>query len=320
MSEPSRIVIGEFMDEGAIETLRADHDVFYDPQLAVDRDRLLQEVARARALIVRNVIQVDRSLLDAAPRLEAVGRLGVGLDNINVATCRDRQIAVCPANGANAVSVAEYVIAAILTLLRPLHQATAQTAAGLWGRQAFSWQEASGRRLGLVGFGQIGREVAKRAAALDLYVQAYDPSVDPRDPVWARFAVGCAESLEAVLRGSDILSLHVPLTPATRGLIGASEIALLPKGALLINAARGRIVDETALLAALQRGDLAGAAIDVFEEEPLGHGSVFAAPPPNLILTPHIAGLTQQSASRVAETVCRQIRQALRVPALVSGE
>ena len=320
MSERLRIVIGEFMDEGAVETLRTDHEVLYDPQVAVDRDRLLREVANARALIVRNVIQVDRALLDAAPRLEAVGRLGVGLDNIDVATCRDRQIAICPANGANAVSVAEYVVAAILTLLRPLHQATAQTAAGLWGRQGFGWQEAAGRRLGLVGFGQIGRAVAKRAAALDLHVQAFDSSIERQDPIWARYAVGRAESLEALLRGSDILSLHVPLTAVTRGLIGAGELALLPRGALLINAARGGIVDEAALLATLRRGDLAGAAVDVFEQEPLGYGSVFASPPPNLILTPHIAGLTQQSGIRVAETVCRQIRQALRAPALVAGE
>lgn len=320
MSERSRIVIGEFMDEGAIETLRADHDVYYDPQLAVDREQLLKHVAHARALIVRNIIQVDRALLDAARRLQAIGRLGVGLDNIDIATCQERRIAVCPANGANAVSVAEYVIAAILTLLRPLHQATAQTAAGLWGRQGFSWQEAAGRRLGLIGFGQIGREVAKRAAALDLYVQAFDPSVGPHDPVWARYAVGRAESLAALLRGSNIVSFHVPLTAATRGLIGPAELALLPKGALLINAARGGIVDERALLAALQRGNLAGAAIDVFEQEPLGYGSAFASPPPNLILTPHIAGMTQQSGIRLAEIVCQQIRQVLRAPTLVAGE
>jgi (S)-sulfolactate dehydrogenase len=295
------IVITEFMDEAAVARLKGRHDTVYDPSLADRPDELLALVRSARALIVRNRTQVRGVLLDTAPRLRCVGRLGVGLDNIDVAACRANGIAVFPASGANDLSVAEYVITASLMLLREAWLSSAEVASGAWPRQKLIGRELAGRTMGLIGFGSIAREVAWRANALGMSIVAYDPLLDIGHPAW-RLARNV--SLDGVLDLADVVSLHVPLTDRTHRMIGAAQLASMRPGAILINAARGGVVDETALAAALRAGKLGGAALDVFEQEPLTveAGAQFVGIP-NLLLTPHIAGVTEESNVRVSELI-----------------
>jgi (S)-sulfolactate dehydrogenase len=303
------VVVTEFMDEAAVARLAERYGTLYAADL-VDRPAdLAGALGDCRALVVRNRTQVRGALLDAAPRLKVVGRLGVGLDNIDLEACKGRGVAVCPATGANDVSVAEYVIATALVLLRGAYQSTAEVIAGRWPRNALIGREASGRRLGLVGFGAIARETAKRAAPLGMALAAYDPFVDAGDPAWAAFGVQPMD-LPALLAASDVVSLHVPLTPQTRNLIDAAAIAGMKRGAVLINAARGGTVDHAALAAALRDGRLGGAALDVFEQEPLtAEAAAVFAGCPNLVLTPHIAGVTEESNVRVSHvTVDNVIR------------
>ncbi|WCS23927.1 3-phosphoglycerate dehydrogenase [Methylobacterium sp. NMS14P] len=308
-----KVVISEFMDEAAIAGELAGLDVQYDPGLVDRPDALLAAVARADALIVRNRTQVRGALLDAARDLRVVGRLGVGLDNIDVPACRARGIAVCPATGANDGAVAEYVVATALLLLRGAYAASADVAAGTWPRNALMGREIAGKRLGLVGFGSIARETARRAAALGMAVAAHDPFVAADDPAWNP-ASGPVErtALDALIAESDVLSLHVPLTDQTRGLIDAAALARMPRGAILINAARGGVVDEAAVAASLRSDHLGGAALDVFDREPLdaAAGAVFAGVP-NLILTPHIAGVTRESNARVSAVTAAAVRRHL---------
>jgi (S)-sulfolactate dehydrogenase len=298
------IVISEFMDEAAVRDL-APRDVLYDPALADRPEDLRAAVADARALIVRNRTEVREVLLEAAPRLRVVGRLGVGLDNIDVRACAARGVTVCPATGANDVSVAEYVIAAALILLRGAYFASPEVAAGAWPRNRLIGREIAGKRLGLVGFGGIARETAKRAAALGMNVAAYDPYVPGDSPA---FAGASRLDLDALLGSADVLSLHVPLTPETRHMIDAGALARMKPDAVLVNAARGGVVDEPALAAALRAGRLAGAALDVFETEPLGadRGALFAGLA-NVILTPHVAGVTVESNVRVSRVTVENV-------------
>jgi (S)-sulfolactate dehydrogenase len=301
----SDIVISEFMDEAAIAEVLAGRDVRYDPTLVDRPDDLLAALADCRALVVRNRTQVRGALLDAAPKLRVVGRLGVGLDNIDVAACEARGVAVRPATGANDLSVAEYVITAALMLLRRAWFATDQVIAGAWPRMALIGRELSGKRLGLVGYGAIARATAERGRALGMSLAGYDPFLPAGDDAWAG-----AQKLELaeLLATSDVVSLHVPLTPQTRRMIDAGALAAMKPDAILINAARGGVVDEAALAAALKAGKLGGAALDVFETEPLdaAAGQVFAGAP-NLILTPHIAGVTDESNVRVSAVTARAV-------------
>jgi (S)-sulfolactate dehydrogenase len=305
-----RVVIAEFMDERAVARLRERHDVLYDPKLVDDAKRLRAEAAHADALIVRNRTQVRGDLLAALGRCRIVGRLGVGLDNIDVAGCEQRDIRVAPATGANAASVAEYVIATAMLLLRGAYRSTEQVASGRWPREALSGgREIAGRVLGLVGFGGIGQLTARVGAALGMRVIAYDPSFEASHPVFASTGVRYA-TLAQLLAEADVVSLHVPLVDSTRDLFDAARIASMKKGAILINTARGGIVNEAAVAAALRSGALAGAALDVFEAEPLPASAHFAECP-NLILTPHVAGLTADSNERVSFLVADKVLEAL---------
>jgi (S)-sulfolactate dehydrogenase len=293
------------MDVAAVAKLKVRHDVFYDPALVDRPDELRERAANARALIVRNRTQVRGDLLAAAERLSCVGRLGVGLDNIDMEACRARNIAVYPATGANDLSVAEYVITAALMLLRGAWLASASVAAGAWPRQKLIGRELAGRTVGLVGFGAIAREVAWRANALGMAVVAYDPHLEATHPAWQ---LARNVSLDGLLEISDVVSLHVPLTGGTRRMIGERQLAAMKPGAVLINAARGGVVDEAALAAELRKGTLGGAALDVFEAEPLSaaDGEKFAGIA-NLILTPHIAGVTEESNVRVSDLIAETV-------------
>lgn len=305
-----RIVIAEFMDEAAVTQLRAGHDVVYDPKLVDEPARLHGEAALADALIVRNRTQVRGELLASLARCKVVGRLGVGLDNIDVKACEARGMRVIPATGANALSVAEYVIAAGMLLLRGAYQSTEAMAAGRWPRTALSnGRELAGKTLGLVGFGSIGQLTARLAKALSVQVIAYDPAMGRDNPVFAATGVECV-TLEELVARADVVSLHVPLLDSTRRLFDAKRISAMKPGAVLVNTARGGVVDEEAVAEALRAGRLGGAALDVFEEEPLAARPQFENCP-NLLLTPHIAGVTSESNERVSSLVATRVAEAL---------
>lgn len=305
-----RICISEFMDPAAVQALTPGFDVCYEPGWVDQRSALLDALPEADALIVRNRTQVDAALLERAPALRVVGRLGVGLDNIDVAACRDRGIRVIPASGANARSVAEYVVTTAAMLLRGAYTSSAEVAGGKWPRARLSeGREALGKTLGLIGFGDIGRQAAALAQAFGMRVVAHDPMLSADDPVWSVTGVD-GVALDALLAQSDAVSLHVPLVAATRHLINAQRIAAMKPGAVLINTARGGVVDEAALAGALRDGHLSGAALDVFEAEPLPVDSALAGVP-NLVLTPHIGGVTREANARVSMMIAAQVRQTL---------
>ena len=308
-----RVVITEFMDRAAVAALAERFAVEYAPDLVDRADALAREAADADALIVRNRTQVRGALLGAARRLRVVGRLGVGLDNIDVDACAARGIEVIPATGANAQAVAEYVIAAALLLLRGAYRSTDVVASGAWPRSALSeGRELAGRTLGLVGFGGIGRLTGRLARALGMRVVACDPQIPGDSAVWHDEA-SVPRDLDALLSEADVVSLHVPLTAQTRRLLDAARLGLMKRDAILVNTARGGVVDERALAGALREGRLGGAALDVFEHEPLPAGSVLAGCP-NLLLTPHVAGVTRESNERVSSLIAARVAAALERP------
>ncbi len=303
------IVISEFLDEDALGAVPSTFSVLYDPKLVDRPDDLAKAAKVARALVVRNRTQVRGDLLAAAVKLEVVGRLGVGLDNIDMEACAARSIKVFPASGANDLSVVEWVITTAMMLMRGAYLSTADVIAGAWPRNRLMGREIAGKCLGLVGFGSIARQVASKAQALGMHVVAHDPMLPEDHPAWI---AATRMELDALLASADVVSLHVPLTPQTQNLISAERLARMKPDAILLNAARGGVVDEAALAAALRAGGLGGAALDVFEEEPLGalRGGVFAGCP-NLILTPHIAGVAVESNIRVSHVTIANILRAL---------
>jgi (S)-sulfolactate dehydrogenase len=306
----SRIVVSEYLQDDFLTRIGEDFDVVYDPDLYADRPRLLRETADAVAVIIRNRTRIDRRFLESACSLKLVGRLGVGLDNIDMTACSARGVTVIPAVGANAVSVAEYVMAAMLILVRGVFGMTESMVAGEWPRQGHAFgRELMGSTLGLVGLGSIGRSVATRSAALGMKVIAYDPHLLHSDPAWQ---LAERVGLDQLLAEADVVSLHIPRNEATANLIDAAALAQMKTSAVLINTSRGGVVDEIALSDALRSGVIGGAAIDVFESEPL-------EPEPaarfrglkNLILTPHVAGNTDQSVHRVAEMITSAVLESL---------
>lgn len=297
----ARILISEFMDQPAVDRLARRFDVQYRPKLVDDAAALEAALPAADAWIVRNRTQVRGRLLEAAKQVRVVGRLGVGLDNIDVAACQARGIEVIPATGANAESVAEYVVCVAMVLLRGAYFSTRAVEAGTWPRQTLSQgREAAGKLMGIVGYGSIGRLTARKAEALGMRVMSYDPQVPDAS----------TRELDLLLESADVVSLHVPLTAETRGLIGRERLARMKHDAVLVNTARGGIVDEAALAAMLREGRLGGAALDVFENEPLAAGSPLAGAP-RLLLTPHVAGVTVESNERVSALIAERVADAL---------
>ena len=305
-----QVLIAEFMDEAAVASLATRYATQYDPELGGRRAALMSAVTDAHALIVRNRTRVDAELISAAAKLRVVGRLGVGLDNIDLAACAKRAIEVIPATGANSLAVAEYVMATAFSLIRGAYFSTAAVAAGEWPRAALgSGRELQGRTLGIVGFGSIGRATSRVGRAIGMTTIGFDAYIPASASAWEEEST-TPRPFDMLLREADVVSLHVPLSPATRGLLDAEALSLMKRDAILVNTARGGIVDEAALAAALKAGAIAGAAIDVFQTEPLPAGSPLAGCP-NLILTPHIAGVTRESNVRVSTLVADKVAAAL---------
>lgn len=310
----AKIVICEFMDERAVAQLAASHDVLYDANLQKDAPRLLVEAANCDALIVRNLTQVRGELLAAlktSGRCKVIGRLGVGLDNIDVAGCEAAGMAVIPATGANALSVAEYVITSALLLLRGAYTCSQEVASGQWPRAAVSnGREMAGQTLGVIGFGSIGQLTAQKARAMGMHVIAFDAMLPTGAAVFAQNGVAQV-TLDDLIKQSDVVTLHVPLVDGTRGLFNAARIASMKPGAILINTSRGHILDVAAVAAALRSGQLGGAAMDVFDVEPMP-ANADLQDCPNLLLTPHISGLSFQSNERVSFLIAEKVLERLK--------
>jgi len=253
----------------------------------------------AQALVLRGSKPVSAAVLRAAPALRIVAKNGAGVDSVDMEAARTQGVAVAVAQAANAPAVAEHALALMLALVRQLPQLDRQVRAGGWAGSNWQGRDFRGSTVGIVGYGAIGRATAQLAAALGAKVLV-------RRPAGQADGFDCEPDLHQLLPRVDILSLHCPLTEQTRGLIGASELALLRPGSLLINTARGPVVDEAALLAALESGHLGGAGLDTFDLEPLPQGHPLARLP-QVLLTPHVAGVTRQAALRVATLTAANI-------------
>ena len=266
------------------------------------------ELAEADALIVRSAVQADATLLASAPKLRIIGRAGVGVDNIDAAEATRRGIVVMNTPGANAVAVAELTLGLMISMCRAIPRANASMHQAKWEKKSLQGSELRNKTLGIIGLGRIGLEVARRAQAFGMDVIGYDPFIAP---VIARENHVALLSLDEVLSGSDFLSLHVGLTPQTEGLINQKSIAQMKKGVRIVNCARGELIVDEALAAAVQSGQVAGAALDVFRHEPLKDSPYFGID--NVLLSPHIAGSTDEAQEAIGIQLANQVRDYLKL-------
>ena len=299
------ILITEFMDEDAVNLLKKKYDVYYDISLAEDSNSLVKLINKMKALIVRNKTLVTRELIENAPNLTCVGRLGVGLDNIDLNACEEQNITVYPALGANSHSVAEYVICASMLLLRKAYFKKNEMIAGNWPRQESSGSEVYGKTLGLIGFGDIAQKTRDLALGLGMKTVAYDPYLDKNCNVWKETK---NLELDNLLSIADIISLHIPLTKETSNLINEKKLILIKNSSVIINTSRGGIIDENSLAKLLKENKIGGAALDVFNKEPINkvNAKKFEGLD-NIILTPHIGGVTKESNERVSKMIAKKI-------------
>jgi D-3-phosphoglycerate dehydrogenase len=275
-------------------------------QPTISADELLKTAGEYDALIVRGRTKVTPAVFAAAPKLKVVGRAGVGVDNIDLEAARLRHVTVVNSPLATTVSVAELTLGLMLAVMRDLPRADATTKAGKWLKKEFEGGELYQKTLGVVGYGRIGAAVGKRAAAFGMTVLGYDPLIKPET---IKDLGGEPVSLDELYARSDVITLHVPLTPETRGLLNASTFAKMKPGVRIICAARGGIIDETALVTALDSGQVAGAGLDVFAVEPPGASDLVAHP--RVVVTPHIGAQTVEAQHRAAADIANEVLAAL---------
>ncbi|MBN1640972.1 MAG: phosphoglycerate dehydrogenase [Anaerolineae bacterium] len=299
-----RVLVADPIAQNGLDILTTKLSVDLMPNLS--EDDLVATIGAYDALVVRSSTQVTARAIAAATRMQVIGRAGVGVDNIDLEAATQSGILVVNAPDGNSIAAAEHTIAMIMALARHIPRADASLRAGQWDRKEFMGIEVSGKTLGLIGMGRIGQEVARRARGLQMHVLAFDPYVSSQQA--ERLGVELC-SLPDLLARSDFSSVHVPLTDATHGMIGAAELAACKPGAFVINCARGGIVDEEALLAALDQGQIAGAALDVFAHEPPFDSPLISHP--QVIVTPHLGASTREAQVAVAVDVARQILDVL---------
>ena len=302
-----RILVSDPLSPAGLERLRAAPDVHVDAPGKVGRERLLEIIGDYDALIIRSGTRVDAEVLDRARRLKVIGRAGIGLDNVDLERATARGILVMNTPQANVIATAEQTMALILALCRHLPQAHASLARGEWDRQRFLGIQLYHKRLGIIGFGRIGRQVAARAQAFGMEVVAYDPYISEEVALDMKVRV---VTLEELLQTADIITVHTTLTPETRGMIGREEIAMMKPGVRLVNCARGGIIDETALYEALRSGHVAGAALDVYSVEPPINNPLIGLP--NVVHTPHLGASTVEAQRDVSTQIADQVLKALR--------
>jgi D-3-phosphoglycerate dehydrogenase len=300
----SSVLICDPISADGIELLKPHAEVVVKTGLS--ESELIHEVAAYDALMVRSQTKITRAVIEAATKLQIIGRAGVGVDNIDVAAATERGVIVVNSPAGNTVAVAELVIGMMLALVRRLVPASQSVHAGEWKRSQFLGNQLYGKTLGIVGVGKIGVEVARRAQSFGMRVLGYDPFLTTER---ARQLGIEASSVDEILREADFITLHTPLTPETKGLINAAAIAKMKDGAFLINCARGGIVDEAALSEALQNGKLGGAGLDVYEVEPPRDSPLLALD--NVVTTPHLGATTEEAQVEVAVDVARQIVEVL---------
>ena len=308
-----RILIADQLDPSGLEILRASgadvHELTKD-----ERPRLAELIADYDALVVRSMTKVDAKLLAAGKKLKVVGRAGIGVDNVDVPAATERGILVVNAPTANLLSATEHTFALLFALARMVPAADASIKSGAWDRKTFIGTELQGKTLGIVGFGRIGQRVALRAQGFEMKVLAYDPFLDAEV---ARRTDVEPVALDELLRRADVVTLHTPLTEQTRNLISAERLALMKPEALLVNCGRGGIVDEAALLAALDGGQLAGAALDVFAEEPPTDFALIRHP--KVVATPHLGAQTREAQERISTETAHMLIGALEGSTAVSA-
>jgi D-3-phosphoglycerate dehydrogenase / 2-oxoglutarate reductase len=300
----ARVLIAEPLAEAGVELLRARHQV--DARERLSREELLDAVAGADALVIRSASRVDAELLEAARGLRVVGRAGIGLDNVDVAAATRLGIMVVNAPESNVISAAEHTVALILAQVRNVPQAHAALRQGRWERARFQGTEVYGKTAGILGLGRVGAQVAQRLQSFGMRLVAYDPYVTRERA--AQMGVELA-SLADVLARADVVTVHLPKTPETTGLLGERELAAMKPGARLVNTARGGIVDELALAKAVESGHLAGAALDVFAEEPTTASPLFELD--QVVVTPHLGASTAEAQDKAGVTIAEQVLLAL---------
>jgi D-3-phosphoglycerate dehydrogenase / 2-oxoglutarate reductase len=300
-----KVVVAEKISSAAIDLLREPHWTVVTPDQA--EGKLAAQLQSADALIVRSAVQVDAKLLEHARKLRVIGRAGVGVDNIDLDAATRKGIAVMNTPGANAIAVAEHTLALMLAMARHIGRANELMHAGKWEKKSLQGTELRGKTLGVVGLGRVGMEVARRARAFGMEVVAHDPFVSATiaKEQGIRMAV-----LDEIYAAADYLTLHVGLTPQTVGMINAAALKKMKPGVRLVNCARGELVDEAALAQAVKQGQVGGAALDVFVQEPL-KGSPLAAMD-NVILTPHIGGSTYEAQEAVGYQIALQVKEYLK--------
>jgi D-3-phosphoglycerate dehydrogenase len=301
-----KVLITEKLAESAVELLREEFEV--DVLLGLSPEELLERIGDYDGLIVRSATKVTAEVIERAENLKAIGRAGIGVDNIDVEAATKRGILVANAPASNTVAAAEHTLALMLAAARRIPAADTSLRGGEWNRSAFKGVEVSEKTLGLVGLGHVGTIVARGAVGMGMRVLAYDPYVS--EDRMRSMNVESAESLDEIFEHSDFVSLHVPRTPQTAGMVDAGALEKMKPTAYLINVARGGIVDETALYNALKEGTIAGAALDVFQEEPTTDSPLFALP--NVVVTPHLGASTAEAQDRAGVTAAEQVASALR--------
>ena len=289
-----RVLVTEELSPQGLELLRKDLQVDVRTDLA--KGDLVAEIAPYDALIIRSATQVTAEVLDAAANLRVVARAGIGLDNVDVDAATRRGVMVVNAPTSNIISAAEHTVALLLAQARSIPQAHAALTQGRWERTAWEGVELAGKTIGLVGLGRVGSLVAARSLGLGMRVIAFDPYVSVERA--KEMGVETMPTLEALLVQSDFVSIHLPRTPETEGLLGAKELRMMKPGARIVNTARGGIVDEEALAKVLEDGHLAGAALDVFAVEPTTDSPLFGLP--GVVVTPHLGASTGRRRTRPA--------------------
>ncbi len=299
-----RILVAESVAAEGVELLKAHHDV--DERIGLSRDDLCAIIGEYDALIVRSQVQVDAALIGAGTRLVVIGRAGVGVDNVDLDAATRAGITVVNAPTGNTIAAAEHTLALLYGVARKTAAADASMRRGEWKRAQFSGVELRGRTLGIIGLGKIGQAIAVRARAMEMTVVGVDPFVTAEQA--ANHGVELV-TMDELLARADVVTVHVPLTRSTRGLIGREAIAKLKPGSIVLNVARGGVLDEAAVAEALTSGHLGGAGIDVYDHEPPTDSPLLAAP--NSLLTPHLGASTAEAQILVSEEVAAQVLDVL---------
>jgi D-3-phosphoglycerate dehydrogenase / 2-oxoglutarate reductase len=301
-----KILIPEKLADPGIELLKRDFEVDVRPGLSPEE--LLGTIGEYDGMIIRSATRVTAEVIDRADNLKAIGRAGIGVDNIDIEAATKRGVIVANAPESNTVAAAEHTLGLMLASARRIPAADSSLRDGEWKRSAFKGVEVSGKTLGLIGLGHVGAIVARGAHGMGMRVLAYDPYVS--EDRMRQVNVERAETTDEVFEQSDFVSLHVPRTPQTLGLVNEASLAKMKPSAYIINVARGGIVDETALYNALKEGTIAGAALDVFAEEPTTQSPIFTLP--NVVVTPHLGASTAEAQDRAGITAAEQVATALR--------